>query len=285
MQSHRAARCSAIAVGLLLTAHTLAANTVSIGGESKPRYGTLVDLTSGDVACYLDFKDDNGDRFSEMAEFSVCEDESVKGKRVAISYTVGSVLADSCQGNPECSESKQAVLVNRLDPDDSSTVINTELAADSADTAAYTHCSSDEVVLFNCAIGRRNVSICANDGVELSVVQYRYGKPGQKLEMTLPAKAGIPNPTVYGRTESYAGGAASWIRFRNANVAYVVYDGIGRWGVDGATMEMNGVVIEQNGKLLKSLKCDTATINNLSEAFFQRMGADPQSAEDFNFPE
>jgi hypothetical protein len=82
----------------------------------------------------------------------------------------------------------------------------------------------------------------------------------------------------------FAGGGGAWIRFRNGNVAYVVYAGIGRWGEGGATMEKSGVVIEQPSKQVV-LECDTPPINEFSPEFFERMGADPGSTEEFYFPD
>lgn len=282
----------AVFAGLLLSQLLIGgsnAGSVQVGGESKPDSGKLLQATAGDVACYLDFEDDNGDRFSEMAVFELCEDEALLGQWFHLEYRMESVLAASCQGDPECQDSEQVPLIHAMHPVDADDADEDGADADADDASAHieqrSHCQPAQQVMFSCAIGSRLLSVCASGKAQLNAVEYRYGKPGQDLEMQLPRQPGVPNPSVYGRTEMYSGGGGSWIRFGNGNVAYVVYEGIGRWGKGGAPMEKSGVAIEQNGKLLRNLPCDNAPKTQFSAEFFERMGADPARADDFTFPD
>ena len=90
---------------------------VKIGGFSKRAYGTLRSASAGDVACYLSMKDDRGVAFDEMAGFDLCAPESVrrfKGKRVALTYEIASVLSAVCDGNMDCGKHDREALVKTM---------------------------------------------------------------------------------------------------------------------------------------------------------------------------
>ncbi|MCY7388383.1 MAG: hypothetical protein LH481_10015 [Burkholderiales bacterium] len=88
------------------------ASTVKIGKETKKTMGVVQSLENGDVACYLNLKDEKGKEFTELGDFDICfQKPSIIGKRVSLKYRLENVLADECQGNPECKKSKKAALV------------------------------------------------------------------------------------------------------------------------------------------------------------------------------
>lgn len=92
---------------------------VSVSAEAttagKKTVGTVKSLSQGDVACYVDLVDENNQGFSEMADFDICGLESkIKGKKVKLTYTAQNVMADSCQGNPECKDSKTVQLITSV---------------------------------------------------------------------------------------------------------------------------------------------------------------------------
>ena len=89
-------------------------NTVKIGNETKQTRGLLTALQSGDVACYLTLKDSKGKEFTELAVFEICEMTQLVGKRLRLSYRLESVIADSCQGDPECKETRKVALVSAV---------------------------------------------------------------------------------------------------------------------------------------------------------------------------
>ena len=77
--------------------------------------GTLRESVNGDVACYLTFTDESGAPFEELGDFEICfQKPSPLGKRVRLEWGVGNVLADECQGNPDCGKSKRVALVERV---------------------------------------------------------------------------------------------------------------------------------------------------------------------------
>lgn len=88
--------------------------TISVGGETKQVVGVLREAQAGDVACYLSLESDQGESFQEMAAFELCEDASLIGKRLRLSYTVENVLAAECEGDVDCGKSDQVVLVSAV---------------------------------------------------------------------------------------------------------------------------------------------------------------------------
>ena len=89
-------------------------STVKIGNETKKTIAMLTELQSGDVACYLTLKDNKGKEFTELAAFEICEMTQLVGKTVRLSYRIESVIADSCQGDPECKDTRKVALVSAV---------------------------------------------------------------------------------------------------------------------------------------------------------------------------
>lgn len=104
---------AALAAGTL-PAFAQSPGTVKIGKETKKTVGVLTELQAGDVACHLTLKDDRGTEFSELGDFSICEKTSLLGKRVTLSYSPGHVMADECQGNPDCTKTRRVALVTAM---------------------------------------------------------------------------------------------------------------------------------------------------------------------------
>src|SRR5438874_6605454 len=83
---------AAIAFPLLAAAPSV--DTVKVGKETKKTIGVVTEAVSGDVACYLKLKDDRGVVFDELADFAICEQPKLIGKRVMLKYALQNVLAD-----------------------------------------------------------------------------------------------------------------------------------------------------------------------------------------------
>ena len=266
---------SYLACALLFCGQLYADDMITIGGEQKFAQGLLRSAESGDVACYLSLEDGDGAPFTEMANFELCETATgLIGREVKLEYVKGTVLADSCQGDPECQDSQAAILVSKL-------------TATKKTQGAYgpTHCQSGEFEVFGCTVdGGKLVNVCADRTGKPGNLQYRFGKPSS-LELKLPAQPAYPNASIYGRNEAFAGGGGAWLRFSNAAYGYVVYTGIGRWGKNGETMTKQGVVVEKNGKQIANLACIDTPRSELGPDWFEALGIDREREDEFWFPE
>ena len=98
----------------LSAAAPAAKDTVKVGKETKKTIGVVTDAVSGDVACYLMLKDDRGVKFEELADFPICEQHGLKGKRVLLTYSLEKVMSDACQGDPECKKTRTVALVKTV---------------------------------------------------------------------------------------------------------------------------------------------------------------------------
>lgn len=72
---------------------------------------TVRSLTDGDRGCYLVLEDERGATFDRVGPFELCERRELVGRRVQLTLGPGEVLADSCQGNPECTERETVEVV------------------------------------------------------------------------------------------------------------------------------------------------------------------------------
>jgi len=82
--------------------------------SDKVTIGTVLSMEAGDRGCYVEFTDNNGKNHSEMAAFEICEQTDFIGKKVKFSYTKESIMASSCAGDPECTQSETVWLINDM---------------------------------------------------------------------------------------------------------------------------------------------------------------------------
>ncbi len=77
---------------------------------------TLVSMAPGDAACYLTVRPDGLPERTEIADYRMCERDDLVGQSVVLSVTPSPMLADSCEGNPECTDTKTVNMVTGMDP-------------------------------------------------------------------------------------------------------------------------------------------------------------------------
>lgn len=253
--------------------------TITLAGETKPTTGTVVSLVNADTACQVELRDDAGETRFESADFELCfQEPSLVGRRVALTWTEANVMAESCQGDPECGDSERIVLI-----------ASARIVDGAAATAApSTFCAPGERVVFACRTRSKQVAVCASHDATPTTgyVQYRFGKhdPAAPLELQLP-EARQPAPrSATADNLPFAGGGASWMRFRRGDHAYVVYSGIGQWGPQGETEERAGIVVERAGRQIASLPCEGGrAAGELGPDWFERVGLESRG-EVFDLP-
>jgi hypothetical protein len=263
---------------------------VKVGNFTKTAVGTVMEMNSGDVACYISLKDDQGKAFEEMADFSLCEQPNTfQGRRVRLSYALDKVMADACQGNPSCTKTQTVALVRTLTvlPSVSQTSKGSPAVAPHPN-AQTSFCTPQEVVVFTCRTDAKMVSVCASQGASAKrgYLQYRFGKPdaADPLELIWPQGQVAPALAASGESVPFAGGGGSWLRFQKGSYGYVVYSGIGKWGPKGETREKQGIVVERGGKRIAHLKCTAAIESQLGPDWFDRLGIQVKDNEEFLFP-
>jgi hypothetical protein len=82
---------------------------------NNPTIATVKKMTAGDRACYVEMVDLQGKSSTQFANFSICEQEKqFIGQRVQLTYTVGKILAASCQGNIDCGKTDSVMLITKI---------------------------------------------------------------------------------------------------------------------------------------------------------------------------
>ena len=270
---------------MTLPALANAQDTVKVGQDTKRAFGTITSMNGGDTACYLKLKDDRGAVFEEMARFEICEQRTLLGKRVALTYAQQTVMSPDCQGDPACKKTRMVALVSAAKP---VAAAQTTPAPPAASPGQTSFCTSEETVVFACRTGGKMVSVCAAKGAgpNRGYLQYRFGKPDspEPLEMILPEAHLPPSKVATGENVPFSGGGGSWLRFAKAPLAYTAYSGIGKWGPKGEIREKSGVVVERQAKAIATLKCTSKPIGELGPDWFERMGI-KANGQDFDFPD
>lgn len=281
----------ALSVPTAAWAQASTAGTVTVGKFSKRAGGTVVDMNAGDIACYVTLKDEKGAEFTEMAEFELCEKpKAYMGRRVSLGYTLGTVMSDACQGNPNCKKTQTVALVSSMNVLPSAAPASrTATPPPAGARAPATFCTDKETVVFACRTGAKLVSVCAPRQATRATgyLQYRFGKPDapDALELALPEGEQPAPKAATGESVPFAGGGGSWLRFRKGAYAYVVYTGIGKWGPRGETREKSGIVVERAGKEVAHLTCADGTQSLLGPDWFEQFGVQPKPNEEFLFPD
>ncbi len=112
--------------------------------QDKKTTGTLKEMVAGDHACYVDFVDEQGQPFHEMAGFEICERTDLIGQQVHIEYEEGNVYAASCEGDMDCPDTETVMLVTQLEPLSTSVSGITDCFENAMDQSALNKCSVEE---------------------------------------------------------------------------------------------------------------------------------------------
>ena len=153
---------------LLLPAIFLATPSLLAQPHNLPSSGTVKSLEAGDVACNIEFVADDGETHHEMANFEVCEQEGIIGKRATFSYAQALVLADSCEGNPDCPDTQTVWLI------DEAKVQETLDCANAWTTVDMNRCMGEELAAAERELERylaKSVERYADDGVSVDAIR------------------------------------------------------------------------------------------------------------------
>ena len=85
---------------------------VKVGNEMKQTLGKVIDVEKGDNGCYLTLKSAAGGDLIELGKFELCRQKSsLMGKRVALVFSMETIQAESCYGDPKCKKTETVPLV------------------------------------------------------------------------------------------------------------------------------------------------------------------------------
>jgi hypothetical protein len=222
----------------------------------------VLDMQAGDVACYVDTQNNNGDRQQVMAVFEICEQRQFIGKHVVGFFEQANVLAASCEGDMDCGESDTVDLITALQ------VVDEPVQDAQAAESVASHCFSNEQVIFSCNThANKVISICApqNTNPKQGYMQYRFGSSGYFPEFIYPSNHDTAQKFFYSGNLTYSGGGGAYLKFMNAGYTYVVYTGIGRgW-------EQEGLVISDGIDEIASYTCKGPWTSEIGPDLFSQL--------------
>ncbi|MBE9194550.1 hypothetical protein IQ219_04280 [Synechocystis sp. LEGE 06083] len=80
-----------------------------------PAVATITDLINGDLACYVDLVDGQGNPYQGLyATFEVCEQAALIGQTVKLIYQPASF--NDCDSNEPCGKSKTELAIVQIEP-------------------------------------------------------------------------------------------------------------------------------------------------------------------------
>lgn len=83
-----------------------------VGDTLKITVGKVADIDKGDNGCYITLKDDKGAEYIEVGKFEICAQKPpLKGKKVNLAYSMETIQAASCYGDPKCKKTETVPLV------------------------------------------------------------------------------------------------------------------------------------------------------------------------------
>jgi len=200
---------------------------------------TLDKMESGDRACYLHLRDQKGNSFEEMALFSLCEADDLIGKELYLVYKVEHILDAACEGDPQCQNVKEVLVVNKAYP------LRREL---------FTCKSLDDEIVLD----------WQGDAFKLRINDKSYM---------------IATRDASGGATPFAGGGASWIQLHHDNEMITLYSGIGKWGENGALITKQGLVIHKDFKVKKVFTCNATSHSSIGPDFFESISLTPSSED------
>ncbi len=85
---------------------------IKVGSELKQTLGKVTDVEKGDNGCYLTLKAASGSELIELGKFELCRKKSIlMGKQVALVFSMETIQAESCYGDPKCKKTATVPLV------------------------------------------------------------------------------------------------------------------------------------------------------------------------------
>ena len=88
---------------------------VKVGSTMKPSRGLVTDVDKGDNGCYLTVRDEKNSEYIEVGSFAICTQKPpLKGKRVDLEYSMETIMAGDCYGDPKCKRTETVPFITSV---------------------------------------------------------------------------------------------------------------------------------------------------------------------------
>ncbi len=80
---------------------------------TQPKVGTIKEMVSGDLKCYVTLLDEAGKKINVGATFEICEQKTFLNKKVQLVYKV--LPVNDCQSAEPCGKTRQESLITKME--------------------------------------------------------------------------------------------------------------------------------------------------------------------------
>ena len=127
-------------------------------------------------------------------------------------------------------------------------------------------CTAAETPIFACSTGKKRASVCTGRAGGNEQLTYRIAPQEGAVEMEYPSGgAGAASAFQRGSQVGQDSTAVNFLSFDKGNYRYIVYAGDGENG-------RKGVVVEQSGKRIADLRCQSDAMSAISAKELDRYG-------------
>ncbi|TFI46621.1 hypothetical protein E4O93_16950 [Diaphorobacter sp. DS2] len=127
-------------------------------------------------------------------------------------------------------------------------------------------CTAAETPIFACSTGKKRASVCTGRAGGNEQLTYRIAPLEGAVEMEYPSgSSGAASAFQRGSQAGQDGSAVNFLSFDKGNYRYVVYAGGGENG-------RKGVLVEQSGKRIADLRCQSDAMSAISAKELDRYG-------------
>lgn len=133
-------------------------------------------------------------------------------------------------------------------------------------------CTGSETPIFACSTSKKRASVCSSRAGAAEQLVYRLAPLKGEPEMEYPSVgAAAAAAFQHGAQTAPDGRPVSFVSFDKSNYRYVVYAG------EGGDSPRRGIMVEQSGKRIADLRCQSDAMSSFSAAQFQKMGLSQDS--------
>ena len=88
---------------------------IKVGSELKQTRGRVTDVDKGDNGCYLTIRNEKNNEFIEVGVYPICmQKPPLKGKQVELTYSMETIQAGDCYGDPKCKRTETIPVVTSV---------------------------------------------------------------------------------------------------------------------------------------------------------------------------
>lgn len=85
---------------------------IKVGNDLKQTRGRVTDVDKGDNGCYLTLRNEKNNEFIEVGVYPICTQKPpLKGKQVELTYSMETIQAGDCYGDPKCKKTETVPVV------------------------------------------------------------------------------------------------------------------------------------------------------------------------------